>query len=135
MIAAAKMRHKDVSGHQGRGRSDAVAGEHADRFDDRVVERSSEEAEERVKRKDHWTRHEASYAGCYTPSRSQQRPDDNKDKIFEPFYSTKEVGKGMGLGLSISYGIVRDYDGKISVTDNGTQGTRFELRFERTAPP
>jgi PAS domain S-box-containing protein len=62
-------------------------------------------------------------------------PEDIKDKIFEPFYSTKEVGKGMGLGLSISYGIVRDYDGTISVTDNGMHGTRFKLRFERTAPP
>ncbi len=53
----------------------------------------------------------------------------NKDKIFEPFYTTKEVGDGMGLGLAITYGIVRDYGGTIDVQSKAGGGTRFSLRF------
>jgi PAS domain S-box-containing protein len=56
-------------------------------------------------------------------------PDTVIEKIFEPFYTTKEVGKGMGLGLAISYGIVRDYDGSVEVTNKAGGGTCFAIRF------
>ena len=56
-------------------------------------------------------------------------PDNVKDKIFEPFYTTKEVGKGMGLGLAISYGILRDYGATIEVTNRNGGGASFALRF------
>jgi PAS domain S-box-containing protein len=56
-------------------------------------------------------------------------PGYARDKIFEPFFTTKEVGKGMGLGLAISYGIVRDYGGKIEVRNTPSGGTCFALRF------
>lgn len=60
-------------------------------------------------------------------------PEGFKDKIFEPFYTTKEVGKGMGLGLSITYGIVRDFGGNILVESKPDQGTCFKLRFPKSA--
>lgn len=58
-------------------------------------------------------------------------PESKLDKIFEPFYTTKEIGKGMGLGLAISYGIVKDYHGDIEVTSQPGQGTTFKLAFPR----
>jgi len=51
------------------------------------------------------------------------------DKIFEPFFTSKEVGKGTGLGLSISYGIIKDCGGTIRVMPNKTAGACFVLNF------
>jgi PAS domain S-box-containing protein len=56
-------------------------------------------------------------------------PDAVRDKIFEPFYTTKEVGKGMGLGLAISYGILRDYGATIEVANREGGGACFALKF------
>jgi PAS domain S-box-containing protein len=56
-------------------------------------------------------------------------PDDVKEKVFDPFFTTKEVGKGMGLGLSIIYGIVKDYGGDITVESEKGKGTTFRQRF------
>lgn len=50
-------------------------------------------------------------------------------KIFDPFYTTKEVGKGTGLGLSISYKLVKDYNGNISVSSVPNSGTTFTISF------
>jgi PAS domain S-box-containing protein len=52
-----------------------------------------------------------------------------REKLFDPFFTTKKVGKGTGLGVSISYGIVKDYDGRIDIVTQPGQGTTFELRF------
>lgn len=49
--------------------------------------------------------------------------------IFDPFYTTKEVGIGTGLGLSIVYGIMKDHGGLISVQSQPGEGALFELRF------
>jgi len=57
-------------------------------------------------------------------------PENIIDHIFEPFYTTKEMGKGSGLGLSVSYGIIRDMGGTIMAL-NTDQGARFEILLPR----
>ena len=49
------------------------------------------------------------------------------DKIFDPFFSTKEPGQGTGLGLSVSYGIIREHDGEIRVQSTPGHGARFTV--------
>ena len=51
------------------------------------------------------------------------------ENIFESFYTTKQMGEGMGLGLPIIRGIVRDYNGTISVSSNPGKGTDFRILF------
>jgi histidine kinase len=55
--------------------------------------------------------------------------DAVRDKIFEPFFSTKESSIDMGLGLAITYGIVKDYGGDIQLTSREGAGTTFKLSF------
>jgi C4-dicarboxylate-specific signal transduction histidine kinase len=55
--------------------------------------------------------------------------EEVKAKLFEPFFTTKKVGKGTGLGVSISYGIVKDYDGNIKIESKVGKGTTFKLTF------
>lgn len=58
-------------------------------------------------------------------------PGDVIGKIFDPFYTSKEVGKGTGLGLSLCYGIIREHGGDITVSSEAGR-TRFALRLPIT---
>lgn len=60
-------------------------------------------------------------------------PKDKLKKIFEPFYSTKEKGKGTGLGLFISYGIIKKLGGNIFVESEADKGTKFTIEIPTTS--
>lgn len=59
-------------------------------------------------------------------------PPDVIDKIFEPFYTTKDIGKGTGLGLSICYGIIQSHEGNIYATNEEGGGTTFTIELPVT---
>lgn len=61
-------------------------------------------------------------------------PPDQRDKIFEPFYTSKEDAGGTGLGLSVCYGIVKDHDGWIEIDDARGGGTVFRVFLPAAEP-
>jgi len=60
-------------------------------------------------------------------------PAEHLARIYDPFFTTKAIGRGTGLGLSITYGIVREHDGSIRCDSAAGQGTRFTIMLPLSA--
>lgn len=63
-------------------------------------------------------------------------PEEYRNKIFEPLFTTKQIGKGTGLGLAVTYGIIKMHHGQIHVDtnteeDKGPTGTKFVINIPR----
>jgi signal transduction histidine kinase len=56
-------------------------------------------------------------------------PGDDLPRIYDPFFTTKSARKGTGLGLAVTYGIVREHNGTIEVASKPGEGTSFHLEF------
>ena len=61
--------------------------------------------------------------------------EDALAQAFDPFFTTKAPGKGLGLGLSISYNIVRDFNGRLMVANHPEGGAVFTVELDVTTPP
>jgi signal transduction histidine kinase len=56
-------------------------------------------------------------------------PQNLVDKIFQPFFTTKPTGEGTGLGLSLSYDIIKAHGGEIKVESKEGEGSKFEIEL------
>ncbi|MRR54042.1 MAG: hybrid sensor histidine kinase/response regulator [Deltaproteobacteria bacterium] len=68
-----------------------------------------------------------SYAALSVTDTGSGMNGETQKRIFEPFYTTKEVGKGTGLGLSVVYGIIERHNGYISVQSDAGKGSTFSV--------
>lgn len=62
-------------------------------------------------------------------------PPEVMDRMFDPFFTTKEQGKGTGLGLSMVYGLIQQMGGKLDVTTEKDQGSRFSIWLPQSDEP
>ena len=60
---------------------------------------------------------------------------EHLDKIFDPFFTTKAVGQGTGLGLSVSYNIIKKHNGEIRIDSHVGKGTTFRILLPKKSEP
>jgi len=77
----------------------------------------------------HGTLQRGSYVKLTVKDTGCGMSEETMERIFEPFYTTKEVGKGTGMGLSVVHGIVENHNGLITVDSKSEEGTTFEIFF------
>ena len=77
-------------------------------------------------------RHDDAYCYASVSDTGKGIPEEIKDRIFDPFYTTKDVGQGTGLGLSISYEIIKNHQGELLVESVVGVGTTFTVKLPRT---
>ena len=73
-------------------------------------------------------------ACCMVSDNGEGIPPENLAKIFDPFFTTKSEGKGVGLGLAVSYGIIQAHGGDIEVKSTVGEGTTFTVSLPLEPP-
>ena len=74
-------------------------------------------------------RKDAKYAYVEIQDNGKGMSEETKNKIFNPFFTTKPVGQGTGLGLSISYKVIKNHQGTIDVQSEVGKGTKFTIKI------
>lgn len=69
---------------------------------------------------------------CIVSDTGMGIPVENRARIFDPFFSTKEIGKGTGLGLALSFSIIKEHQGELTLLDRSSPGTSFSIWLPAT---